>query len=170
MARTIPISLVVNGRHVDAELEPRRTLADFLRNTLRLTGTHLGCEHGVCGACNVLVDGEVVRSCLMLAVQADGHAVVTVEGISPASGLGALQQSFKAHHALQCGFCTPGFLIAADALLRDDPHPSRERIAEAISGNLCRCTGYIPIVDAIAAVAAQERADDTGEPDNASRP
>ena len=164
MTRTIPISLVVNGRHVDAELEPRRTLADFLRNTLRLTGTHLGCEHGVCGACNVLVDGEVVRACLLLAVQADGHAVVTVEGLSPARGLNALQQSFKTHHALQCGFCTPGFLIAAHALLQEDPHPSRARIEEAISGNLCRCTGYIPIVQAIAAVAQEQRPDAAGEP------
>jgi len=164
MTRTIPISLVVNGRHVDAELEPRRTLADFLRNTLRLTGTHLGCEHGVCGACNVLVDGEVVRACLLLAVQADGHAVVTVEGLSPARGLNALQQSFKTHHALQCGFCTPGFLIAAHALLQEAPHPSRARIEEAISGNLCRCTGYIPIVQAIAAVAQEQRPDAAGEP------
>jgi len=164
MTRTIPISLVVNGRHVDAELEPRRTLADFLRNTLRLTGTHLGCEHGVCGACNVLLDGEVVRACLMLAVQADGHAVVTVEGLSPARGLNALQQSFKTHHALQCGFCTPGFLIAAHALLQEDPHPSRARIEEAISGNLCRCTGYIPIVQAIDAVAQEQRPDAAGEP------
>ena len=164
MTRTIPISLVVNGRHVDAELEPRRTLADFLRNTLRLTGTHLGCEHGVCGACNVLLDSEVVRACLMLAVQADGHAVVTVEGLSPARGLNALQQSFKTHHALQCGFCTPGFLIAAHALLQEDPHPSRARIEEAISGNLCRCTGYIPIVQAIDAVAQEQRPDAAGEP------
>jgi len=164
MTRTIPISLVVNDRHVDAELEPRRTLADFLRNTLRLTGTHLGCEHGVCGACNVLLDSEVVRACLMLAVQADGHAVVTVEGLSPARGLNALQQSFKTHHALQCGFCTPGFLIAAHALLQEDPHPSRARIEEAISGNLCRCTGYIPIVQAIDAVAQEQRPDAAGEP------
>ena len=164
MTRTLPISLVVNGRHVDAELEPRRTLADFLRNTLRLTGTHLGCEHGVCGACNVLLDGQVVRSCLLLAVQADGHSVVTVEGISPESGLSDLQQSFKAHHALQCGYCTPGFLIAAHALLHEEPHPSRERIEEAISGNLCRCTGYIPIVQSIAAVAAPKRSDEADKP------
>nr|HET7860337.1 (2Fe-2S)-binding protein [Caldimonas sp.] len=161
MARTIPISLVVNGRHVDAELEPRRTLADFLRNTLRLTGTHLGCEHGVCGACNVLVDGEVVRSCLMLAVQADGHAVVTVEGISPASGLGALQQSFKAHHALQCGFCTPGFITTITAFLEENPSPTRDEAREAVSGNLCRCTGYVNIVSAVERAAELRREDES---------
>ena len=163
MTRTLAISLVVNGRPVDADLEPRRTLADFLRSTLRLTGTHLGCEHGVCGACNVLLDGQVVRACLLLAAQADGHAVTTVEGISPASGLSALQQSFKAHHALQCGFCTPGFLISAHALLNEEPCPSRARIEDAVSGNLCRCTGYIPIVDAIAAAADRIRRDEPGE-------
>jgi carbon-monoxide dehydrogenase small subunit len=163
MTRTIAISLHVNDRPVDADVEPRTTLADFLRTTLALTGTHLGCEHGVCGACNVLLDGQVARSCLMLAVQADGQRVVTVEGLSPGAGLSALQQAFKAHHALQCGFCTPGFLVSAHALLQEEPSPSRERIVETLSGNLCRCTGYIPIVDAVEAVARQRGAGDDGD-------
>jgi carbon-monoxide dehydrogenase small subunit len=162
MKRTIAISLHVNDRPVAAEVEPRTTLADFLRTTLALTGTHLGCEHGVCGACNVLLDDQVARSCLMLAVQADGQRVVTVEGLSPAAGLSALQQAFKSHHALQCGFCTPGFLVSAHALLQEEPTPSRERIVETLSGNLCRCTGYIPIVDAVEAVARRRRAGDDG--------
>lgn len=148
MTRTI--TLKVNGHEVAAEAEPRTTLADFLRHGLRLTGTHVGCEHGVCGACTVLVNGEAVRACLMLAVQAERSEVVTVEGLSPPDGrLSALQAAFRKHHALQCGFCTPGMLTTAHALLSSEPEAGRERIREVLSGNLCRCTGYVGIVDAI---------------------
>lgn len=143
------IQLRVNGEQVRADVEPRLTLADFLRHELRLTGTHLGCEHGVCGACTVLVDGASVRSCLMFAVQADGLAVMTVEGLSDSGEISRLQQCFHKHHALQCGFCTPGLLTTAQAFLAEHPRPTREEVADAISGNICRCTGYLPIVDAI---------------------
>jgi len=153
MANSIPITLAVNGKHVVASVEPRLTLADFLRRELNLTGTHLGCEHGVCGACTVLLDGAAVRACLLLAVQLDGRDVTTVEGLSPPAGLSALQRSFRKHHALQCGFCTPGLLVTAHALLQENPQPTRAQIQDAISGNLCRCTGYVPIVDAIADAA-----------------
>jgi aerobic-type carbon monoxide dehydrogenase small subunit (CoxS/CutS family) len=155
MADKISIIAFVNEAPVSASVEARWTLADFLRGELRLTGTHLGCEHGICGACTVLVDGAAVRSCLMLAVQINGRRVVTVEGLSPPQGLSVLQQCFKQHHALQCGFCTPGMLVTAHALLAETPRPEREQIVDAISGNLCRCTGYIPIVDAIEAAAGQ---------------
>jgi aerobic-type carbon monoxide dehydrogenase small subunit (CoxS/CutS family) len=155
MADKISITAFVNEAPVSARVEPRWTLADFLRGELRLTGTHLGCEHGICGACTVLVDGAAVRSCLMLAAQIDGRRVVTVEGLSPPQGLSVLQQCFRQHHALQCGFCTPGMLVTAHALLAETPRPQREQIVDAISGNLCRCTGYIPIVDAIEAAAGQ---------------
>src|SRR5256885_4680083 len=143
----------VNGRPVEREVEPRLTLADFLRNELGLTGTHLGCEHGVCGACTVRVDGEIARGCLMFAVQADGCAVDTIEGLSDSRELEELQSAFVLTNALQCGFCTPGMLMAAQALLRDEPNPTRERIREYLSGNYCRCTGYQSIVDAVEAVA-----------------
>ncbi|MCW5605769.1 MAG: (2Fe-2S)-binding protein [Burkholderiales bacterium] len=144
------ITLTVNGRLHLAELEPRRTLADFLREQLDLTGTHLGCEHGACGACTVLLDGRPVCACLTLAVQADRRSVVTIEGLSPPDGsLTRLQESFRRHHALQCGFCTAGMIVTAHALLSENPRPSREAIRDAISGNLCRCTGYVPIVEAI---------------------
>jgi carbon-monoxide dehydrogenase small subunit len=149
MNTPVPVVLQVNGRRIEAEVEPRLTLADFLRTHLALTGTHLGCEHGVCGACTVLFDGETVRACLLLAVQCDGHAVTTVEGLSPPSGLSPLQQCLRRHHALQCGFCTPGIVVTAHALLAQTPRPTREQIRDAIAGNLCRCTGYVPIVDAI---------------------
>ncbi|MFL5086846.1 MAG: (2Fe-2S)-binding protein [Xanthobacteraceae bacterium] len=139
----------VNGKDVEIEVEPRLTLADCLRHHLRLTGTHVGCEHGVCGACTVIVDGAAVRSCLMLAVQADGAKVVTVEGLSHDEGLTPLQASFRKHHALQCGFCTPGMLTTAHALLTDEPDADKARIREVLSGNICRCTGYIPIVEAV---------------------
>jgi carbon-monoxide dehydrogenase small subunit len=125
------------------------TLADFLREELNLTGTHLGCEHGVCGACTSLYNGAAVRSCLMLAVQADGAELMTVEGLAQGDTLHPLQQAFQEHHALQCGFCTPGFLMTAYALLQETPHPSRDEVREAIAGNICRCTGYAPIVQAI---------------------
>jgi carbon-monoxide dehydrogenase small subunit len=165
MSTPIAIALQVNGRRVEAEVEPRLTLADFLRTRLALTGTHLGCEHGVCGACTVLLDGETARACLLLAVQCDGHAVTTVEGLSPPSGLSPLQQCFRRHHALQCGFCTPGLVVTAHALLARTPRPTREQIRDAISGNLCRCTGYVPIVDAIDAAARGDAVAGTdGEP------
>jgi aerobic-type carbon monoxide dehydrogenase small subunit (CoxS/CutS family) len=139
----------VNGRKVEVDVEPRLTLADCLRHHLRLTGTHVGCEHGVCGACTVLVDGAAVRACLMLAVQAEGSEVVTIEGLSQEEGLTPLQASFRRHHALQCGFCTPGMITTAHALLSAEPDCDADRVREVLSGNLCRCTGYIPIVEAV---------------------
>ncbi len=143
------IELQVNGTAVAAEVEPRTSLADFLRDTLRLTGTHIGCEHGVCGACTVIVNGAAVRSCLMLAVQAEGEKVITVEGLSNDDALTPLQAAFRKHHALQCGFCTPGMLTTAHALLSHEPKADADRVREVLSGNLCRCTGYIPIVEAV---------------------
>ncbi|HLH67513.1 MAG TPA: (2Fe-2S)-binding protein [Candidatus Dormibacteraeota bacterium] len=144
------VALRVNGREHEVRVEPRRTLADLLREDLRLTGTHLGCEHGVCGACTVLLDGEPVRSCLMFAVQAHGHSVETVESLAGADGtLTRLQQAFHEHHALQCGFCTPGILMTLSAALRQGPLRSEDEVREALSGNLCRCTGYQQIVDAV---------------------
>ena len=148
------IELTVNGSAVRREVETRLHLADFLRRELRLTGTHLGCEHGVCGACTVLVDGEAVRSCLMLAVQADGRQVTTTEGLAAADGtLSPLQQAFRDKHGLQCGFCTPGMLTTLTAFLREKPNPTEEEVRDAISGNLCRCTGYAGIVEAALAAA-----------------
>jgi len=155
---TLEISLTVNGDRVKRSVPARLNLADFLRNELELTGTHVGCEHGVCGACTVRVDGEIVRGCLMFAVQADGCAVDTVEGLSDSREIEELQSAFVLYNALQCGFCTPGILIAAQALLRDQPNPSRERIREFLAGNYCRCTGYQAIVDAIEAVAKARQA------------
>jgi carbon-monoxide dehydrogenase small subunit len=144
------IAVTVNGVHFERAVEPRMLLSDFLRHELRLTGTHVGCEHGVCGACTVLVDDEPARSCLMLAVQADGARVTTVEGLAPdGSTLHPLQEAFWDAHGLQCGFCTPGVLMTAMALLRAQPHPKDEDIRRALSGNLCRCTGYQNIVKAI---------------------
>jgi aerobic-type carbon monoxide dehydrogenase small subunit (CoxS/CutS family) len=148
------IRLEVNDKAVVCEVEPRLLLADFLRHNLGLTGTHVGCEHGVCGACTLIVDGEAVRSCLLFAVQVDGASLWTVEGLSDTSQLAALQDAFHRHHALQCGFCTPGILTTMWALLREEARPSRERIRDVLSGNLCRCTGYIAIVDAVLEVAA----------------
>lgn len=144
------IRLTVNGRAMAGEVEPRRSLADFLREDLDLTGTHLGCEHGVCGACTVLLAGEPVRSCLFLAVQAHGADVTTVEGMAPAGGaLHPVQQAFWEAHALQCGFCTPGMLLTAVALLRRNPRPTEAEIRVELSGNLCMCTGYVNIVRAV---------------------
>jgi carbon-monoxide dehydrogenase small subunit len=144
------ITLTVNGRACRGRVTARTTLVDFLRDELRLTGTHTGCEHGVCGACSVLCDGRAIRSCLMFAVQADGAAITTVEGLAPEPGaLSVLQDCFWETHALQCGFCTPGMLIAAQALLMSSLSPTDEDIREAIGGNLCRCTGYMQIVHAI---------------------
>jgi aerobic-type carbon monoxide dehydrogenase small subunit (CoxS/CutS family) len=143
------IQVTVNGRRYQEEVEARLLLSDFLRHTLGLTGTHVGCEHGVCGACTVQLDGVAVRSCLLLAVQADGAEVLTVEGLE----WGPLQEAFRANHALQCGFCTPGILLAASDLLGRGGPPTREEITEMLSGHICRCTGYAPIVDAIAQAA-----------------
>ena len=139
----------LNGKEVQAEVPVRTTLADCLRHALLQTGTHVGCEHGVCGACTVIVNGAAVRSCLMLAVQAEAANVVTVEGLSDESELSPLQAAFRKHHALQCGFCTPGMLTTAHALLSEEPNADKARIREVLSGNLCRCTGYIPIVEAV---------------------
>ena len=150
MTQPVDIRMVVNGREYAGRVEPRLTLADFLRNDLDLTGTHLGCEHGVCGACTILVDGEAVRSCLLLAVQADGAELMTVEGLADGDELHPLQAAFQENHALQCGFCTPGFLMTAYALLRDNPNPAESEVRQAIGGNICRCTGYAPIIRAIA--------------------
>jgi aerobic-type carbon monoxide dehydrogenase small subunit (CoxS/CutS family) len=151
----IAVETLVNGRRYREDVEPRLLLSDFVRHRLGLTGTHVGCEHGVCGACTVKVDGIAVRSCLMLAVQADGAEIVTVEGLAGTGELTPLQAAFHRHHALQCGFCTPGILLAADDLLSRNPTPSREEIVDMLSGQLCRCTGYTPIVDAIAEVAGR---------------
>lgn len=149
MSRTLPLSVMVNGKKFARTVEVRLTLADFLREDLDLTGTHLGCEHGVCGACTILVNGQAVRSCLMLAVQANGSEITTVEGLSADGELNSLQSAFQENHALQCGFCTPGMLITATAFLRDNPHPTEGQAREAISGNICRCTGYSSIVKAV---------------------
>jgi aerobic-type carbon monoxide dehydrogenase small subunit (CoxS/CutS family) len=145
----MPVSFEVNGKQVTVEVEPRMTLVDCLRHQLRLTGTHVGCEHGVCGACTILVDGEAVRACLMLAVQAEGCKVVTIEGLSNDQALTPLQASFRRHHALQCGFCTPGMITTAHALLTEEPDCDADRVREVLSGNICRCTGYISIVEAV---------------------
>ena len=148
------VSMQINGHEVHGEVEPRLLLADFIRDNAGLTGTHLGCEHGVCGACTVQLDGEPVRSCLMFAVQAHGHRVATVEGMAPNDHeLHPLQQAFHEEHALQCGFCTPGILMTMEAFLREEPDPTPERIREALAGNLCRCTGYQNIVTAVRVAA-----------------
>lgn len=155
MAEKRRIVLRVNGETREGYAEPRRTLADFLRDDLALTGTHIGCEHGVCGACTVWLDDEPVRSCLLFAVQAEGHEITTIEGLSSGDSLHPVQEAFIAHHALQCGFCTPGLIMLAAALVRDQPHLTRDEIRAALAGNICRCTGYQFIVDAVADVAAR---------------
>ena len=147
------VDVTVNGRRYLEDVEPRLLFSDFLRHRLGLTGTHVGCEHGVCGACTVRLDGVAVRSCLLLAAQVDGAEVVTVEGLAGADRLTPLQEAFHRHHALQCGFCTPGILIATEDLLSRERMPTREEIVDMLSGQLCRCTGYAPIVDAIAEAA-----------------
>ena len=149
------VRLVVNGQAYAAEATPRKLLVDFLREDLGLTGTHAGCEHGVCGACTILLDGEAVRSCLLLAVQADGAQIRTVEGLADGDRLHVLQQAFHEHHALQCGFCTSGILVSMAAFLRDCPAPTDEQIRAALAGNLCRCTGYQNIVAAVGAAASR---------------
>jgi aerobic-type carbon monoxide dehydrogenase small subunit (CoxS/CutS family) len=153
------IELSVNGTAYRSRVESRMLLSDFLRHELLLAGTHVGCEHGVCGACTILLDGAPVRSCLMLAVQADGHELRTVEGLaSPAGELHPIQQAMHEHHGLQCGYCTPGILMTMTAYLEENPAPSEEEVREALSGNLCRCTGYQNIVDAMMAAALAMRA------------
>jgi carbon-monoxide dehydrogenase small subunit len=148
------VRVAVNGVSREADVEPRLLLSDFLRHELGLTGTHVGCEHGVCGACTILFDGDPARSCIMLAVQADGHSLHTVEGLSPDGvALNPLQEAFRDAHALQCGFCTPGILMTVTAFLRETPHPSEPRIREALAANLCRCTGYHHIVEAVTRAA-----------------
>ena len=155
--KQVEITLNVNGRARTVTVPPRMTLVDCLRDVLRLTGTHVGCEHGICGACSVMFDGEPVRSCLMFAVQADGHAITTVEGLADEDGeISDLQDSFWECHAMQCGYCTPGMLVASQALLAENPNPDDGDIREAISGNLCRCTGYQQIVEAVK-LTAQRR-------------
>ena len=151
----IDITLDINGAAHEVSVEPRRTLADVIRDDCGLTGTHLGCEHGVCGACTVLVEGAAVRSCLMFAVQANGKKIRTVEGLAQGATLHPLQEAFIAHHGLQCGFCTPGFLMLAVGLLEQKPHLDDEELLDALSSNLCRCTGYENIVKAVKAAAAQ---------------
>jgi carbon-monoxide dehydrogenase small subunit len=149
----LSITLEVNGERVDAQVLPRLNLADFLREHLQLTGTHVGCEHGVCGACTVRVDGDIVRSCLMLAAQVHNTSVQTIEGLSDSGEIADLQHAFRERNALQCGFCTPGMLMAAQDLLKQQPAPDREQIREHLSGNYCRCTGYQAIVDAVETTA-----------------
>jgi aerobic-type carbon monoxide dehydrogenase small subunit (CoxS/CutS family) len=156
VSETRRITLRVNGTSRIADVETRIHLADFLRQSFGLTGTHLGCEHGVCGACTIIVDGRAVRACLMLAVQANGAEIETVEGLGTTESLSVLQKAFSTHHGLQCGFCTPGMLMSLEAFLRVNPQPSAAEIREAISGNICRCTGYQGIVEA-ALAAADER-------------
>ena len=151
------ISLQVNGERVDAQVLPRMNLADFLREQLHLTGTHVGCEHGVCGACTVRVDGEIIRACLMLAVQAHGASVQTIEGLSDSGEVADLQAAFRDRNALQCGYCTPGMLMAAQDLLTQKTDASREDIREHLSGNYCRCTGYQAIIDAVEATARRRK-------------
>jgi len=151
------IALSVNGTAYRREVEPRMLLSDFLRHELMLAGTHVGCEHGVCGACTILLDGIPVRSCLMLAVQSDGHELSTVEGLASEAGLHPVQQAMHEHHGLQCGYCTPGILMTMRAYLKENPSPSEDEVREALSGNICRCTGYQNIVDAMLAAAKAMR-------------
>ena len=158
MAEKISITATINGAKHSATVEPRRSLVDFLRHDLGLVGTHVGCEHGVCGACTVMLDGRTVRSCLLFAAQADGSEVTTIEGIGTDEALHPLQAAFQQHHALQCGFCTPGMILAAIELLRDNPDPTEAEIRVGLSGNLCMCTGYVNIVRAVRAAVGNGKA------------
>ncbi|WP_158171109.1 (2Fe-2S)-binding protein [Rhodococcus sp. JT-3] len=170
MTNRLIIELTVNGRHHELIVDPRRTLVDALRHDLALTGTHVGCEHGVCGACTVLVDGKPARSCLMFAVQAEGKQIRTVESLAEDGQLSDLQQAFSEHHGLQCGFCTPGFLMLAEGYLAEHPDPSREEVREMVSSNYCRCTGYHTIIDSISACAARRCGTQPGPTDVDSEP
>ena len=158
---SVKITVTVNGRRHEREVEPRRLLSDFIREDLRLTGTHLGCEHGVCGSCTILMNGQTTRSCLTFSVMADGAEITTIEGLGSIENMHPLQAAFWEKHGLQCGFCTPGMLMTALELLRENPSANREEIREALSGNLCRCTGYQTIVDSIEAAAETMRGADT---------
>ena len=158
MSEKISITAIINGAKHSATVEPRRSLVDFLRHDLGLVGTHVGCEHGVCGACTVMLDGRTVRSCLLFAAQADGSEVTTIEGIGTDEALHPLQRAFQQHHALQCGFCTPGMILAAIELLRDNPDPTEAEIRVGLGGNLCMCTGYVNIVRAVRAAVGNGRA------------
>jgi carbon-monoxide dehydrogenase small subunit len=164
MPDRISITTTVNGQQYAATVEPRLSLADFLRGELGLTGTHVGCEHGVCGACTVLLDGRTVRSCLLFAVQARDAELTTIEGIAPPDALHPVQAAFREHHALQCGFCTPAMVLSAIELLRDNPNPTEEEIRVGLSGNLCMCTGYVNIVRAVLAAAAMSNQRDPVRP------
>ena len=157
MTRPVPVTMRVNDKEYKREIEPRILLSDFLRHELGLTGTHVGCEHGVCGACTILLDGESIRSCLLFAVQADGHSITTVEGLAIDGKLHPIQQSFWEAHGLQCGYCTPGILMTLVPFLQQNPNPTEDEIRHAISGNLCRCTGYQHIVDAVKLAAERMR-------------
>jgi aerobic-type carbon monoxide dehydrogenase small subunit (CoxS/CutS family) len=171
VSAVVSIELTVNGARHRRDVEPRLLLSDFLRQDLGLTGTHVGCEHGVCGACTILFDGEPARSCIMLAAQADGHEISTVESLASADGeLNPLQAAFRSAHALQCGFCTPGMLMTLTAFLRDSPTPDEPQIRDAISANLCRCTGYQHIVHAVQIASGSRAAGDPAETDSGSRP
>ena len=157
MAEPVAVTMSVNGQRRRALVEPRKTLADFLREDCALTGTHLGCEHGVCGACTVLLNGEAVRACLLFAVQAEGAEVTSIEGLTPVDGgLTTVQEAFREAHGLQCGFCTPGFIVSVTAFLRDHASPTDQEIREGLSGNLCRCTGYQGIVNAVRLAAGRD--------------
>ena len=167
----LAVAITINGVVYEREVEPRRTLADFLREDCGLTGTHLGCEHGVCGACTVLLDGDAVRSCLLFAVQADRCEVTTIEGLAPADGpMTPVQRGFMECHGLQCGFCTPGFVISVQALLAENPHPSEQQIREELSGNLCRCTGYQGIVRAVRRAVELQDQEQAAQPGAAGGP
>ncbi len=161
MSRLVDVRLMVNGKPCEGRCEPRTLLVDFLRDDLGLTGTHAGCEHGICGVCTILYNGEAARSCIMLAVQADGGEIVTVEGMARDGKLHPLQQAFHEHHGLQCGFCTPGMLIAAMDFLQTNPSPNEEEVRDGLSAVLCRCTGYQNIVAAVMAAAAEMRSERT---------
>jgi aerobic-type carbon monoxide dehydrogenase small subunit (CoxS/CutS family) len=157
MAQRMHIKLKVNGVEYEGDVEPRKLLVDFLRQDLELLGTHVGCEHGVCGACTILFNGKAVRSCLMLAVQADGAELTTIEGLADGAQLHPIQEAFHEHHGLQCGFCTPGMLLTTEEFLRENPNPTREEAKKAVSGVLCRCTGYKQVIDSVMAAAEAMR-------------
>ena len=162
MSNLFDVEITINGTRYERTVEPRMLLSDFIRQDIGLTGTHVGCEHGVCGACTVLLDGQPVRSCLMFAVQADGHEVLTVEGLGTPEDLHPLQAAFQEAHGVQCGFCTPGILMTLEPFLKSNPNPSEEEIRAAISGNICRCTGYQHIVDAVKLAAESMSVGTTG--------